>query len=89
MTTYTAFTPTASAPFQFQPTFDGAVYTVIVTWNLFGQRYYVNVYTLSGTLVYSLPMIGSPPGYDISLNAGYFDSTLVFRASSQQFEVSP
>jgi hypothetical protein len=89
MTTFTDFTPSASAPFQFQPTFDGATYTVIVTWGLFGQRYYVNCYTVPGALVYSLPLIGSPPDYDISLNAGYFQSTLVYRAANNQFEVSP
>jgi len=83
------FQPSSKAPFQFQPTLDGSVYTVIVTWNLAGQRYYVNVYSLDGTLIVAIPMIGSPLGYDISLVAGYFTSTLVFREASQQFEVSP
>ena len=156
------FLPSNTAPFQFQPTLDGDVYTVVVTWNLFGRRYYANVYQLDGTLVVSLPVIGSAGGvgissivwgggkvtvttavphgyrvtstvavtisgcapdafngrydcaitgpttffyllandpgtftllgvasYDISLTAGYFDSTLVFREAAQQFEVSP
>jgi len=51
MTTY-LFAPSPTAPFQFQPTLDGEVYHVVVTWNLFGQRYYVNVMTTSGALVY-------------------------------------
>lgn len=88
MTLY-PFLPSATANFQFQPTLDGQVYNIIVNWNLAGQRYYINIYTLQGALVLCLPLIGSPPDYDISLTAGYFASTLVFRASSQIFEVSP
>jgi hypothetical protein len=83
------FTPSAQALFQFQPTFDGTTYNVIIPWNLGGQRYYVSVYTLAGDLVYNLPQVASPDNYDINLNWGYFTSTLVFRDSSQQFEVSP
>lgn len=89
MTTVTPFTPSSQAPFQFQPELDGSLYTAIVTWNLFGRRYYLNLYTLQGTRVMTVPLIGSPLNYDISLTAGYFNSTLIFRAPSQQFEVSP
>lgn len=55
------------APFQFQPTLDNAVYTVTVTWNVFGSRYYVNIKTVQGALVYTMPLIGSPQNYPISL----------------------
>lgn len=88
MTTYINFNPSPNEPFQFQPTLDGQVYSVIVTWNLFGQRYYVNIYTLDNALVVCLPLIGSPPERDISLTAGYFATTLVYRAANAQFEVS-
>jgi hypothetical protein len=163
MTTVTQFQPSNVAPFQFQPTLDNATYNAVVTWNLFGRRWYFNLYQLDGTLVVYLPLIGSTDGiriasmiwangivtvttaephgyeinrviwltmvgclpdayngrlkrlitgpntfsyglpvdpgdftqlgivsYDTSLVAGYFDtSTLVFRQSSQTFEVSP
>lgn len=162
MTTITPFVPNNRVPFAFQPTLDGQVYNVTVTWNLFGVRYYINVYSLAGVLVVAKAMVGSPDGlaieglswangkafattslphgfkigttialtvtgcapdafngqiqafvtgpqtltwaiagdpgmatafgavtYNISLVAGYFASTLVFRQSSQQFEVSP
>ncbi len=89
MTTIFSFSPSQTAPFQFQPTLDGQVYTVTVPWSLFGQRYYVNIAQLDGTPVALLPLIGSPPDYDISLTAGYFNSTLVYRVSTGQFEVSP
>lgn len=154
------FTPSNKAAFQFQPTLDGQQYTGIVTWNLFGKRFYVNLYQLDGTQVFTLPLIESPAGaviesliwdagiveaatnddhgftvgatvqmtiagclpveyngdvlafvtsdttftypvssdpgvatqfgvasYNISMTAGYFDSTLVFR--NGQFEVTP
>ena len=66
MTTYYPFTPSNQGPFQFSPTLDGNTYNVIVTWSLFGRRYYVNVYDLARNLIVSLPMIGSPVGNLIS-----------------------
>lgn len=162
MTTFTQFAPTPQAPFSFMPTLDGQQYNAVVIWNLFGQRWYLNLYTLSNVLVLSIPLMPSPtpisilslswangfvtaatngphgfildatvdltisgcapdayngtvkalivdpqtiewplasnPGtatqvgvasYDIDLVEGYFDSTLVFRDSTQNFEVSP
>lgn len=66
MTTYTNFTPTSSKAFTFQPALDGSTYTCVVTWNLFGQRYYVNLYDLDGTLVVCLPLIGSVTAQNLS-----------------------
>ena len=88
--TTTPFTPTATQAFTWQPTLDGATYTGVVTWNLTGQRWYLNIYTLQNTRVLTVPVVGSPDGRDINLVAGYFKtSTLVFRQSSQSFEVLP
>jgi hypothetical protein len=90
MATITNFQPSSQAAFQFQAAFDGNWCTVICTWNLFGQRYYINIYDLSGALILCRAMTGSPIGYDINLVAGYFTtSTLVFRSPTQQFEVTP
>lgn len=83
------FAPTATAPFQFQPTLDGNVYTGIVTWNVFGRRWYLNLYALNGTRVLTVPAVQSPDDYDISLVEGYFTSKLVFRASSNSFVITP
>lgn len=60
MATLIDFAPSQLSAFQFQATLDGNEHTVIVTWALFGRRYYVNVYDPSGRLVVSLPMVGSP-----------------------------
>lgn len=87
--TTTAFAPNTQTTFQFQATLDGTVYNVVVTWNVTGQRWYVNVYGASNTLILALPLIGSPPDYPISITAGYFASTLVFYEATQTFVVSP
>lgn len=88
-TTLTQFTPAVNQNFSFQPTLDGQQYAVVVTWQLFGQRWVVNVYTLQGSLVVAKPLRSSPDDYDINLVEGYFTtSTLVYRASSNNFEVT-
>jgi hypothetical protein len=90
VTTLVAFQPSPSQPFQFQATLDGNPYNVIVTWNIFGQRYYVNVYDPSMNLIVAEAMTGSPLGYDIDLVWSYFTtSTLVWRPSTGNFEVNP
>lgn len=76
MTTY-QFVPSTSSAFNFQPTLDGLQYNVIVAWNIFGQRYYVNCYTLVGGLVFSLPLIGSLNGINLqSLSWNYERQTV-------------
>jgi hypothetical protein len=66
VTTIYPFTPTSTTNFSFMPTLNGTVYSVVVTWNYFGQRYYINVSDLAGDLICSVPMVGSPTGAQIS-----------------------
>jgi len=87
MTTFVPFVPSALSNFQFQATLDGTNYICIITWNTFGQRYYINIYTLRNILILCLPVIASPNDYDISITGGYFDTPLIFRGSSQIFEI--
>lgn len=88
--TVVPFVPSTSSPFQFQLTLGGSDYTAIVTWNLFGQRFYFNLYTVQGALVVAIPLAGSPVDYDINLVEGYFDtSKVVYRAPNRQFEITP
>lgn len=65
METIFPFQPSNQTPPQFSPTFDGTQYTVILTWSLFGQRYYINIYTLAGVLIVSLPLVESPSSLPI------------------------
>lgn len=89
MTTYTPFAPNPSVAFSFNPVLDGVTYLATVTWNIFGARWYLNLFTLQGALVLSEALTASPQKSDIDLVEGYFDSSLVFRDHTQQFEVSP
>ena len=75
---------------------DGANYNMVVTWNVYrggsaagGGGWYVNIYDQSGALITLRPRVGSPDNFNISLVGGLFTSSLVFRVSTQQFEVSP
>ena len=83
------FTPTATAPYQFQPTLDGALYTARILWNIFGQRWYLNLFANNGNRVLTIPVVASPRDYPISLTKGYFNSTLVFYEDANTFEVLP
>lgn len=86
-TTFVDFVPTVAGPFQFRAVLDGESYTVLVTWNLFGQRFYVNIYTVDAVLLLAIGMVGSPLDSDISLTAGYTTTKLVWRPARRQFEV--
>jgi hypothetical protein len=86
----TPFTPTNAGAFQFGATFDGVNYICVVTWNLWAQRWYLNVYTVTGDLIVARALIASPAGYGINLLFGYFfTSTMVFEDASQTFVVTP
>lgn len=65
MTTFIDFTPSPIQAFQFQATLDGSPYNVVVTWSFFGARFYVNIYSVDGTLIVSRALIGSANGLQI------------------------
>lgn len=88
MTTLVTFAPSVSAPFAFQATLDGQVYNVTVTWNVGRQDWFINITDQTSTLIVCEPLIGSPDDYDISLTGGYFTTKMVFRVSTQQFEIA-
>jgi len=83
----TPFAPSTSANFQFTATLDGNPYTVICTFNTYGQRYYINVFDSTQTRTLTRPVVPSPDEYDISLTLGFFTTKIVYRASTSSFEV--
>ena len=90
MTTFVQFNPSPYANFQFNPELDGVSYTAICTWNTYAPRYYINIYDNYGTLIVTNPLIASPDDFDINLVYGYFQtSKLVYRESSNSFEITP
>lgn len=75
---YFPFTPNVNSPFQFQPVLDGTTYSAVVTWNLFAQRYYVSLYALDGTLMFSLPVVGSQNWISVQLTTTKRSQTASF-----------
>lgn len=90
MATIVNFQPASTAQFTFPAVLDGTTYNIFIPYNNYGQRYYINIYDVSNNLVMAKPLIASPDNYDINLLFGYFTtSTLVFRASTANFEITP
>lgn len=87
MTQVFPFVPNVQAPFTFQPTMDGQGYAVSVTWNVFGQRWYVNMNQLTGPLVFSLPLIGSPDGTSIESISWAFGVVTVVAADPHRYTI--
>ena len=87
MTQYVPFAPSPLANFTFTPVLDGVNYNARVAWNAYGLRYYLYIYTTAGVLKLCIPLIESPTDHDFDLAQGYFNTKIVFRASSQTFEI--
>ena len=79
-----------SPPFQTVVTLDGAQYALTVTWNVYGQRWYVTLTDDNGNIVWNGAMVGSPLTASIDLAPGIFTtSTILFREDTGNFEVNP
>lgn len=84
------FNPQSNQNFTFNPVLDGVNCVAVCTYNIYAQRYYISIYDTARTLIVINPVIASPDDYDINLIYGYFDtSTLIYRESSNVFEVTP
>lgn len=77
MTSFVAFQPTAIEPFQFNATLDKQTYSVLITWNLSGQRYYINIHDQDQNLIISRPMTESPDGFALSSPPSVFRVALM------------
>lgn len=92
MTTFIAFTPSANGtpPFQTVVTLDGKSYSLVCSWNVYRQAWYLSLTDQSGNVTSLFPLIGSPPGANIYLAPGIFSiSTILYRIGTGNFEVNP
>jgi hypothetical protein len=71
--TYYPFKPSQVAAPRFQAVIDGVLTTVVVTWNVAAQRYYINVYTSTGALVVARAVVETARARP--LNVFYYDNT--------------
>jgi hypothetical protein len=53
------FSPSALQNVTFQPVLGQATYSAVVTWNVFGQRWYLNLSDSNGNLVISTAVVSS------------------------------
>jgi hypothetical protein len=65
MTTIIPFLPSNLVAPKFNATFDGTDYSVIITWNVSAQRYYVNIYGFDNSWILTIPLIQTPPARKI------------------------
>lgn len=65
MTTFIQFVPTQTQVFTFQAVLDETTYGVRVPYNIFGQRFYIEIFGENQTLVLSRALIGSAIGAQI------------------------
>lgn len=66
MTTFFQFQPSQVSPFAFSPTLDGQIYNATVPSLVFGNRPYLNLVALDGTLILLTALIGSPTGFQLA-----------------------
>jgi hypothetical protein len=58
--TFFDFLPPPRSAFRFSPILEGATYAAVCTWNLFGRRWYLSLYSLDNRRILTVPMVGSP-----------------------------
>jgi hypothetical protein len=64
--TFIDFVPSQIQAPQYNVTLDDNTYTMIVTWSLFAQRYYITLVSLSGAVILTEALVGSPIGIEIT-----------------------
>ncbi|ECC3814921.1 hypothetical protein E1L19_01180 [Salmonella enterica subsp. enterica] len=88
MTDIIHFKPDGREPFQFTVTVGEYELFARVPFNLYANRYYLELKDSSGDVVVYCPLIASPENYDINLALPCVPGKLIFRESTSQFEVS-
>jgi hypothetical protein len=67
---------------------NAATYVFTTPYNIFGQRFYLTCIDTQGNHIFTVPLTGSPDQFDIPLTAGYFSTSVLYRASSGNIEIS-
>jgi hypothetical protein len=69
LSTVVDFAPSTTTLFSFQAQLaDGNQYTIATPWNIFGQRYYLNVADLFGNQIVYRALVASGPSFISSLS---------------------
>jgi hypothetical protein len=65
---FVQFVPSTSQVFTFQPTLNGVQYNAAITWNVAGQRYYLNLYDSANNLIICRSVDSSGPRFMASFS---------------------
>ena len=88
MTAFITFSPPNNEPFQFTASVNGRMLFCVVLYNFYANRYYLQATDNGNAVALNVPMIASPDEYDINLALPFAPGKIVYRASSNQFEVT-
>jgi hypothetical protein len=67
MTTFYPFVRSRSKAPSIIVILDGNQYTLTIIWNVAAQRYYVNCISMTGNLIFSVPLVESPQPMEVEL----------------------
>lgn len=65
--TFVAFVPSALGPFSFSPVIAGVTYNAEIDYNAFGQRFYLNLTTLTSAPVLYTALVETGPSFQAAL----------------------
>jgi len=78
------FTPAIGQNMTFNPVLNGTTYSAIITWNVFGQRWYLNLSDSSGNLIISTAVVSSDDPYAIE-SISWLNNVVTVTASNPHF----
>ncbi|WP_337049953.1 hypothetical protein [Serratia fonticola] len=82
------FKPNPHAPFTFTATVGGQSVFGAVIYNLYARRYYLKLTGGNNQPLVYVPLIASSDDYDVNLALPLAPGTLIYRASTRNFEAS-
>lgn len=87
------FSPSPTQLFTFTAELTGkdgnaSTYVFSTPYNIFGKRFYLTCLSVQGEHQFTVPLTGSPDTFDIPLTAGYFKTSVLYRSSTNNIEVS-
>ncbi len=78
------FTPAIGQNITFNPVLNGNTYTANITWNVFGQRWYLNLYDANNNLIIATAVVSSDDTHPIN-SISWSGNTVTIEADSPHF----
>ncbi|PHI31157.1 hypothetical protein [Budvicia aquatica] len=88
MTTYVQFNPSDAGPFRFTANINKQTFFITVPYNRYSNRYFVEFRDRNNNIAMYVPLIESPDDFDLNIALPFAPGSLVYRASTNNFEVN-